>query len=200
MAIDRPAPPFARASRSARLARLVLLAAAPAAHAAPVDEGEARGLAILGSAFPLAAIGLGTLVAVEGAHAPIRDVGAAIAIGGSIAGVVTPAIGDFYAHRYLAPGIALRAGGLITTYIGLILTFNTEVGDCAASGPCHHSASSIGVLAAGAGLYLGGVVLDIVGAPAAARAWNAEHELQVAPTAIVTPSSKTTGLAVALRF
>ena len=183
-----------------KIALAALLLSATGAHAEPVDPDAVRGMAILGSAFPVAAIGLGVLVSVEGAHAPIRDVGAAIAIGGSLVGVITPSIGDFAAHRYLAPGIALRAGGLLVTTIGMISAFNNEIGDCSDAGPCHHPASTYGLLVGGAAMYLGGMVLDIIGAPEAARAWNAEHELQVAPTAIVTPSSRTTGLAVALRF
>lgn len=184
-----------------KLALVALLASATAAHADDrVDPDAARGLAVLGSAFPVAAIGLGVLVGAEGAHAPIRDVGSAIAIGGALAGVITPSIGDFAAHRYLAPGIALRAAGLLVTTVGMMKAFNNEIGDCSDAGPCHHPASTYLLLVGGAATYLGGMVLDIVGAPEAARTWNREHELQVAPTAIVTPTSKVTGLAVALRF
>ena len=183
---------------------MVLLLVARAARAdAPTDAADpdqALRLSVLGSAFPLAAIGLGTLVSLEGTQAPIRDVGAVFAVGGALVGIVTPALGDFYAHRWLSPGIALRAGGLIATYVGLVKAFNNDLGDCADPGPCHRSASTIGLLVGGAALYLGGVVLDVVGAPQAARAWNARHEVQLVPTAIKTPASTATGLALAFAF
>ena len=84
--------------------------------------------------------------------------------------------------------------------MGIVKGFSNEVGDCTDSGPCHHPASTIGLLVGGAALYFGGMALDVVGAPAAARAWNARHEVLLVPTAINTPSSTATGLALSLTF
>ena len=182
---------------------LVLLFASTARADAPadtVDPDQALRLSIIGSAFPLAAIGIGTLVGLEGTRAPIRDVGTGFAVVGALVGIVTPAIGDFYAHRWLNPGIALRAGGLLATFIGFVKAFNNDLGDCADPGPCHRSATTIGLIAGGAAMYLGGIVLDVVGAPTTARDWNARHEVQLVPTAFKTPASTATGLVLALRF
>ncbi len=183
---------------------LVSLVSGSVARAEPTtdsaDPDTALRLSIIGSAFPIAAIGIGTLVGIEGARAPIRDVGTVFAVGGALIGIVTPAIGDFYARRWLSPGIAMRAGGLIVEYIGLVKAFSNDIGDCADPGPCHRSAATIGLIAGGAALYLGGVVLDVVGAPAAAREWNARHDVQLVPTAFKTQSSTAPGLALALKF
>ena len=92
---------------------VALLASVSVAHAEDADPDTAQRLSIVGSAFPLAVVGIGVLVGVEGSKAPIRDVGAAIAVGGALAGIVTPALGDFYAHRYLDPAIAMRAAGVL---------------------------------------------------------------------------------------
>ena len=100
--------------------RVLLLVARAARADAPTDAADpdqALRLSVLGSAFPLAAIGLGTLVSLEGTQAPIRDVGAVFAVGGALVGIVTPALGDFYAHRWFSPGIALRAGGRRAIYL-----------------------------------------------------------------------------------
>jgi hypothetical protein len=187
-----------------RFALALLLVTASVARAEPptdsADPDTAARLSIIGSAFPVVAIGIGTLVGFEGTSAPIRDVGAALAVGGALAGVVTPSIGNMYGHRWLSPGMAMRAGGLVVEYIGLLKGFNTDIGDCADPGPCHRSASTFGLLAGGAALYLGGMALDIVGAPQAAREWNARHEVRLVPTAIKTPSSTGTGLVLALTF
>jgi len=168
---------------------LALLAALGAvAHAEPDPDTR---LSVIGSAFPIAAIGLGTLVGAAGTEAPIRDIGGVVAIGGALVGVVTPALGSFANHRYLTGGMAMRAGGLVVEAIGILRGFNNEIGECDDAGPCHHSATTYGLLAAGAALYLGGALLDIV---------EAHHAVEVVPTAIKTPSSTAPGLAVALRF
>ena len=188
-----------------RLALAAMLLSASVAHAEPVadsaDPDTALRLSIIGSAFPIAAIGIGTLVSLEGSRAPIRDIGAVVAVSGALVGILTPAMGEFYARRWLNGGIVLRAGGVIVEFIGLIKAFNNDIGDCAGvQVSCSHSAGTIGLLVGGAALYLGGALLDVVGAPAAAREWNARHDVQLVPTAFKTQSSTAPGLALALKF
>jgi len=161
-----------------------------------VDPDTAQRLAIVGSAIPIAAIGVGTFVGLEGSNAPIRDVGTATAITGSLVGVITPSIGAMYSHHPLTGGMGLRAGGLIVEYVGMIKLLNHEIGDCEDVTACHHQASTYILLASGAGLYLGGMALDILHAPDIAR----RYELQLVPTAIRTQGASTTGLAIVGRF
>lgn len=182
---------------------LVLMTGSIARADAPTETADpdtALRMSVIGSAFPLAALGIGVLVASEGSDAPIRDVGGSIAIGAALAGIVTPALGELYARRWFTPGMAMRAGGLVVEAIGLIKGFNNEIGDCSDLGPCHRSGSTIGLIVGGAALYLGGIALDVVGAPAAAREWTARHEVQIVPTALKSKSSTVGGLAVALKF
>lgn len=165
-----------------------------------VDAETAQRLSILGSAVPAAAIGLGTLAAFAGSDRPIKDVGMATAFGGALVGILTPSLGELYSHRWLNPAIALRAGGAFVELLGLIRMSAGDLGDCDGSGPCHHPPSTYGLLAGGAAMYLGGMVLDVVGAPAAARAWNARHDLHLVPTVMRSTHATTTGLAVALTW
>lgn len=186
----------------------VVLAATSVAHAeplqlddAPADPDTAQRLSTIGSAIPLASIGIGTLVWLEGSNNAIRDLGMGIAIGGAVAGIVTPSLGELYSHHWLNGTMALRAGGLFVEFVGLVFASNSDVGDCAdTTGPCHLHASTIGLLGGGAALYLGATVLDIVEAPSAARAWNRRHAVQVVPTALRTPTSTAPGLVLSARF
>jgi hypothetical protein len=160
-----------------------------------VDAETAQRLAILGSAVPVAAIGLGTLVAADGTKGPIRDIGGATVLAGALAGIITPSIGAFYSHHPVTGGMGLRAGGVLVEMIGLVKLGNNDIGDCADVSPCHHPASTYVLLASGAALYFGGMALDIVHAPQFAH----EHELELVPTAIRSGGSTANGLALAGR-
>lgn len=184
------------------IAVLLLLGSVARAEERPdsADPDTALRLSILGSAIPVAAIGLGTFVGLESSNSAIRDFGSVIAIGGALAGVVTPSLGELYSHRWLTVGMALRTGGVFAEMMGYATGFSHEIGDCLDPGPCHHSASTYGLLIGGAALYLGGMVLDVVSAPEVARAWTGRHEVQLLPTAMKTTSGTTTGMALSLVF
>jgi hypothetical protein len=182
------------------IAFVLVLSSVARADTDDVDPETAQRLAILGSAIPAAAIGLGTFVALDGTKAPIRDVGSATAITGALVGLVTPSIGAFYSHRAITGGIGLRVAGIVAETIGLTKLLNSEIGDCEDPSPCHHPASTYVLLASGAALYFGGMALDIVHAPEIARDWNQRYELQLVPTTIRSGGSTTTGVALAGRF
>ena len=187
-----------------RLAIIAVLASTAVAHADTLDDQRvdpdaASKLSTIGAAVPIAAIGFGTLVAATGSNNAIRDFGGVVAIGGALAGVVTPSLGQLYSHRYVNGTMAMRAGGLLVGTVGLILAFNNEIGDCAGEPDCHLKARTIGIIAGGAALYLGGIAIDVLTARSDARAWNDRH-LQIAPTAMRTPTSTVPGVALALTF
>ncbi len=176
---------------------VLVLAFTSVAHADDtVDPQTAQKLSIIGSAVPIAAIGLGTFVGYEGTNAPIRDIGTATALTGTLVGVIAPSLGAIYSHHAGTGGLAMRVGGLIIGYNGLVKYASTDVGDCEVLAGCHHPASTYVLLASGAGMYFGGMALDIAHAPDFARKYN----LQVVPTAIRSPSATSTGLAIAGRF
>jgi hypothetical protein len=185
------------------LSIVFVLALVSVAHADPTSDADpdtAQRLSIVGTAVPIAAIGVGALVAAEGSKAPIRDIGGATALSGALLGVITPSLGEMYSHRAVTGGMGLRAGGLLVEYVGLMKLANNDIGDCADVGPCHHPASTYLLLATGAGLYFGGMALDIVHAPDAAREWNRRYEVQLVPTTLRSGATTTTGLAIAGRF
>jgi hypothetical protein len=179
---------------------LVLISSVARADHDDVDPETAQRLAILGTAVPAAAIGLGTFVALEGTQAPIRDIGSATAITGALVGLITPSIGAFYSHRAVTGGMGVRVAGIVVETVGLTKLFNNEIGDCEDPSPCHHPVSTYLLVASGAALYFGGMALDIVRAPEIARDWNQRYELQLVPTTIRSGGSTTTGLALAGKF
>jgi hypothetical protein len=186
----------------------LVLAASTAAHAEPLqledndaDPETAQRLSIIGSAIPLATIGVGTLVAMRGSNNAIRDFGGVVAIGGALAGIVTPALGELYSHHWINGTMVMRAGGLFVEFMGLVYASNSEIGDCAdTTGPCHLRPMTIGLLGSGAALYLGATVWDVLAAPSEARAWNRRYSVQLVPTAMRTPSSTATGVMLSARF
>ena len=180
----------------------VLLLAGSVAHAEgdAVDPDTALRLSIIGSAVPLAAIGLGAGLDLVHAGTATNDLGTGLLVSGVLIGVVTPSLGEFYGHQWLDGAIAMRGAGVVVGFSGLISGFNNDLGDCATPGPCHLSVTTYGLLVGGAALYLGGIALDLVGAPPTSRDWNAHHGLQIVPTAMRSGHSTTTGLGVAFKW
>ena len=122
-------------------------------------------------------------------------------IGGALAGIVTPSLGELYSHHWVNGTIVLRAGGVAVELMGLVLASNSEIGDCAdATGPCHLHASTIGLIGTGAALYLGATLWDVLAAPSEARAWNHRHSVVLVPTAMRTPSSTGPGFVLSATF
>jgi hypothetical protein len=181
---------------------VVLLLAGSVARAddEAVNPETAQRLSVIGSAVPLAAIGLGAGLELVHGGTAVNDLSTGLLVGGLLVGVITPSLGHFYAHHWLDGAIAMRGAGVLIGFVGLVSGFNNDVGDCATPGPCHHSATTYGLLIGGAALYLGGMALDLVGAPETARAWNARHQLQLSPTAMRSGHSTVAGVGVALRW
>jgi hypothetical protein len=174
------------------LAFAAILVATSTARADTPDPDTAQRLSIVGSAVPAAMIGIGTFVAATGSNNAIRDFGGVTMISGVLLGVISPSAGHFYSDEYLDPTIALRAGGVLVGLIGLIKATNNEIGDCQSNDPsCHPQASTYVLIGGGIAMYLGGMALDI--------AWK-PRDLQIAPTALRTPTSTVPGVVAAFRF
>jgi len=108
-------------------------------------------------------------VAVEMADRGTSNAGAIGTIG-VLGTFFAPSFGHWYAHSFTSRGLGLRSAGVVTVLVaGMILvvegvTRNTNLLPAQA------------VFIAGAGLYVGGTIDDIVTAPGAARRYNHRFE------------------------
>ncbi len=184
----------------ASLVVIMLAGSVARADTEAVDPDAALRLSVIGSAVPLAAVGLGAGLELVHGGTAANDLGTGLLVGGLLVGVITPSLGELYGHHWLDGAIAMRAAGVVVGFAGLVSGFNNDLGDCATPGPCHHSATTYALLVGGAALYLGGMALDIVGAPQTARAWNARHELQLVPTAMTSAHATVAGLGVTVKW
>jgi hypothetical protein len=99
-------------------------------------------------------------------------------VGGSLVGLVTPSLGQFYAGKIVSPGLGIRAIGLVVVLVGGMRYAATQEGcDPMIPHDCDVPGKTWALLGAGAALYFGGAILDIVDAPETAR----RHKLQVEP-------------------
>ena len=112
--------------------------------------------------------------------------------------LVGPATGHWYAGELGGMGLGVRSLAVVGTGAAFLLAFHED--GCGSS--CRNDeALGAGLLVASAGAWLASSVYDIVSAPGAVRAWNREHGVVVAPTAIVSATGQhVPGVAVALRF
>jgi hypothetical protein len=153
------------------------------------------------------------LVAAAGAIGD-SDLGSGLGLAGSLALLVGPTTGHWYANRVANPGLGVRA---VSASVGVVAL--TGLGLCAFDGieidldpetdppdqPDDDTECSLwGALVVTAGVaYVGGTLFEIATAPAAARKYNREYglDVQVAPTAIrAGDGSQAPGLAVAGHF
>ena len=171
------------------MSKLVAVAVAAAtlctttlAHAEPGDEGPkdpttALELSIGGT------VASGALVAI-GFQA---NNGGMIAAG-LLSSVVTPSLGEWYAGKPLTAGMGIRAASAVLFLAGVGEAFK-----CLDTENCSNNNAAAGVMLIG-GLagYAGGTIYDIATAPTAAREFNREHQLHIAPTYMRTPSGNAT--------
>jgi hypothetical protein len=160
------------------------------AHAdASADEADPRAalaLSIAGTALPLATIGAGLATRNSG-----------LFVGGIAAGLVLPAAGELYAHRWLTRGMALRGGAAVLAVADLLVLRLEALSSAHEVSPGLTPGTTVAFVLAGA-LYAGGIALDIYDAPDAAR--SRRREVAIAPTVIDTPAHRVTGLALIATF
>ena len=171
------------------MSKLVALAVAAAtlctttlAHAEPGDQGPkdpttALELSLGGTAASAALFGIG-LEANNGG----------MIAAGLLSSVVTPSLGEWYAGKPITIGMGVRAASAVVFLAGV-----GEALSCLDEYDCHNNTTASGALILG-GLagYAGGTIYDIATAPTAAREFNREHQLHIAPTYMRTPSGNAT--------
>jgi hypothetical protein len=119
----------------------------------------------------------------------------------SVPGVVGlfigPSVGHWYAGSSNLGGIALRTAAFGIVVVGLSEFYSDSVHDGVSAAELRRNYRRGGaIMFGGLGLFAGSALYDIVTAGNAARRWNREHVLTVAP--LVAPSS--TGLVVTGHF
>jgi hypothetical protein len=172
-----------------------LTPALPAAPPSPPRQGdEVSGSTALGIAIGGTVASYGMVLLGAG---PARgDAGRALIVLGAAGTLIAPSAGRWYARsggwrglglRLAGAGVVALAGAAALSECGL---FNSD--------PC----TPVGGLVlgiAGAGLWVGGTIDDIVMAPRDARRHN-ERLQQITLVPLVRPNDHTLGLAVAARF
>lgn len=141
----------------------------PAPQQDQVDENVALGLSLGGTVASWALV-LAASSMDNGSGGSAQALGTAGALGTLFA----PSFGHWYAHSYGTRGLALRGAGVGAAFIGALVAFS----ECPifSGDQCHESGIGPALLIAGAGLYLGGTIDDIVTAPGTARRYNHRFE------------------------
>lgn len=113
-----------------------------------------------------------------------------------------PSTGQWYSGQVGTLGLGLRAAGFVSMVYGFGQLLQSECDDI--DGNCHTSNSdAIGTtfMLAGAGLWVGSSIYDVVLAKRAADDWNHRHGLNLAPMMTADASgNKTPGLVLTGRF
>ena len=107
---------------------------------------------------------------------------------GLLSSIVTPSLGEWYAGKPLTIGMGIRAASAVVFIAGV-----SEGLKCLGETNCTNNDTATSVLLLG-GLvgYAGGTIYDIATAPSAARDFNREHHIHLAPTYMRTPSGNAT--------
>jgi len=161
------------------------LCTATVAHADPAETGDqgpkdpttALELSLGGTAASGALLGIGI-----GANN-----GGMIAAG-LLSSLVTPSLGEWYAGKPITLGMGVRAASAFVLLAGL-----SESLKCLDETNCTNDNKAAGELLVGGLIgYAGGTIYDIAMAPSAARDFNREHQIHLAPTYMRTPSGSAT--------
>jgi hypothetical protein len=119
-----------------------------------------------------------------------------LAVAGALSSLITPSLGEWYAGQYMTWGMGLRAAGLVSMTAGAVDSFCWD--------NCDQNKVSQGrtLLTLGMIGYIGGALVDIAGAPHAARSYNEAHasHLSFAPTALRSGSTTAYGVGVGGSF
>lgn len=158
------------------------VAAAQPTEVAEKSEQSAFGLALLGTAAPLALTIAGASTNQDG-----------LTRAGALGMLIGPSAGHWYAGKIVTTGMAVRGAGTLVMLAGVA----QAIGNI----DCEDSCSSGGgtLMAAGGLLFLGGTIHDLATAGRAAREWNATH-LAVGPTVVGTGGRSTLGIGARVAF
>jgi hypothetical protein len=161
------------------------LCSATVAHADPTESGD-RGPKDPTTALELSLGGTAASGALLGIGIGANNGGMIAA--GVLSSLVTPSLGEWYAGKPVTLGMGLRAASAFVLLAGL-----SESLKCLDETDCTNNTQAAGALVLG-GLvgYAGGTIYDIALAPSAARDFNREHQIHLAPTYMRTPSGNAT--------
>jgi len=117
--------------------------------------------------------------------------------------MITPSLGQFYAHEYITIGMAARAVGIGLATYGL--THYTQATPCdpghAATDTCRHlDSGAIPFLGLAAIAFVGGMAYDVADASSAVQRWNEHHGFMVAPTVLPGTNGPAPGLSFVGQF
>ncbi len=145
--------------------------------------------------------------------AGIATMGISDTDGGRMVGLAAlyfgPSTGQWYAGKVGGLGLGLRAVGAVSMVYGFVKVLDSAEecdfdydGSCAARADSRERAGAVGagLMWAGAGLWVGSSIYDIVLAKRAADSWNARHNVTLSPGLVGTSGTKTPGLFVSARF
>jgi hypothetical protein len=117
--------------------------------------------------------------------------------------MITPSLGEFYAHEYITVGMAARALGVGLATYGL--THYTQPVTCdpgyPAGSTCRHlDSGAIPFLGLAAIAFVGGMAYDVGDAADTVRNWNEHHGFMVAPTVVRAADGPAPGLSFVGQF
>lgn len=153
--------------------------APPAPPPPPKSVGTGVALAVVGSAVPAIAFGIGMSI-------DDLDTRSDVVIGSIVGGLVLPSLGLIYAGRKKSPGMYPRSAALVTLIVGALVD---------GLGDSKEANTYYGVTAA---LYGAGCIIDIAVTPGAVRDWNARTGATVTLVPTAVPGGA--GLALGGRF
>lgn len=122
-------------------------------------------------------------------------------LAGFAATYLGPSTGQWYAGQVGGLGLGLRALGYVSGVYGVAQLLDSECDeeDCSSSDAAGDRGTVF--LLAGAGLYVGSSIYDIVLARRAADSWNARHSVNLMPSMTSDASgNKSPGLVLTGRF
>ena len=126
---------------------------------------------------------------------------------GLASAVITPSLGEWYgassASQFLTLGMAARVAGAGLATVALTQEQKTQTCEDAATSDKQCKVlkgAGIALLGVAAIAFIGGMAYDVSTAGDAVDDWNARHGFMVEPTAIVTPTGTTTGVALVGKF
>lgn len=157
---------------------------------AQADEKSERVATTLSLAGALAAVGL-VVGATFSTDEPARY--SLLMTTGSITALVGPSLGHWYAGKLGTRGLALRAAGAATALLGL----GAAMAECPLLSSDCQPMLGIGLLVVGAGVFVGGMVDDVITASARVRRYNRER---AAPVIAPVVTGQGAGLALGGTF
>jgi hypothetical protein len=176
------------------MARWLLALAVVAAMAVPARADVHRRKVATALSAAGAGVSAGLVLSSFFVGAP-STVNTPLFVTGLATSVVTPSLGELYAHQYLTIGEAIRVGAVALAVYGVTRTQNVDCNEVMITQTCTEiTGAGVAMLGIAAIVYAGGAVYDILDAENAVD----RYDLRVSVVPIAVPSGG--GLAVTGRW